>query len=62
LQCVAGCCRVLQGVAGCCRVLQGVAGCCRVLQGVAGRHMPHSNPSASQDMSVEKKKTWTVTN
>jgi len=47
-QCVAGCCRVLQGVAGCCRELrftdvelssrstQGVAGCCRVLQGVAG--------------------------
>jgi len=25
LQCVAGCCGVLQGVAGCCRVLQGVA-------------------------------------
>ena len=32
LQCVAGCCWVLQGVAGCCRVLLGVAGCCWVLQ------------------------------
>jgi len=27
-QCVAGCCRALQGVAGCCSVLRSAAVCC----------------------------------
>ena len=35
LQCVAGCCRVLQSVAVFGRALKSVAGCCRLLQCVA---------------------------
>jgi len=31
MQCIAGCCRLLQGVAVCCLVLQCVAVCCSVL-------------------------------